>query len=179
MFTPSLTLVLCMLAPAVALWQTLRKTAPHMPYVYATAPLAIAAIVASVDSLPVWVGRNVLNGSIQVDLSYQPPLAQSLLLLLCAALLWLQRRKNLLFYPAFTRALAAPMSLAAAAMVPLAFASPYLFGIFKWEFASPAVKTAGVIGIACMALATLALLAFITQLVASLLKALRGQRSTP
>ncbi len=188
MFTPSLTLVLCILAPAVALWQTLRKPAPHMPYLVATVPLMLAAalgVIAELEVLgwdiPEWICANFLIGQSTLFfwLSYHVPLATSVMLISCATLVWLQHRKSLLFYPTFTRSLAAPISLAAAAVVPLFFATPYLFGIIKWQFASPLVKTSGIVGVFCLSLAALALLALIAQLLFSLLKAFRGHRSAP
>lgn len=174
MFTPSLTLILCLTAPLIALlppwggklWQG---------YTLAALPLFIAATLAAVGLYNTSVLSLDTGAISETVLPAFVPLAGGALLLVCALILRLQAARDALFYPRLAGWLCAPLSLAAASAVPLAYASVYLLGVIKWEFAATPVKALGIAGLIGSLLFALALLAFLGQLILSITRALRGQ----
>lgn len=164
MLTPSLALLLSFAAPLAALLPD-RNAGLWRPYLRAALPLFAAAFLSASPR----TGTNTLRlatGQVsELMLPAYVPFAGAALLLLAAFLLWLQARKAARQAPRAARWLAAPLSLAPAAAVPLAFAAPYLFGFFKWEFAPPVIKAMGVIGLSGLALCALAALALAAQLI--------------
>lgn len=178
MFTPSLTLWLCLLAPIIALL-LMRKDNILLGYTLAAAPLLLAAALAAGGRYNTSVLTLDTGALSEAVLPAFVPFAGGALLLICALVLWLQAARDALFYPRLARALCAPLSLAAASAVPLAYASVYLLGVVKWEFAALPIKALGIAGLLAGAVSALALLTFLGQLVLSIIHALRGKMSSP
>lgn len=178
MFAPSLTLLLCLMAPLIALLP-LNKGSIMRGYALASAPLFLAAALAAGGLYNTSV-LTLDTGSVsEATLPALVPFAGGALLVLSALVLRLQMARDALFYPRLARALCAPLSLAAASAVPLVYASVYLLGVVKWEFAATPVKALGIAGLIGGAVSALALLAFLGQLVLSIVHALRGKMSAP
>ncbi|MBU2980862.1 hypothetical protein KO498_03455 [Lentibacter algarum] len=188
MYTPSLSFLLCLAAPLVGLWLAKRSTSALRIYLTLAAILAatsayilVAEYALGKASKTSWLTTTTLllgeekgNSAITVQVDPAVPFVTAALLAVCALLVWLQNRKSALFFARFTGWLAAPLALFASGPELVLIAIPYISGMLKWEFAAASVKTAGIIGVAGLAVFCLALLGFIAQLFVSLVKRLRG-----
>ena len=176
MFYPSLTFLVCLAAPLVALLPP-RKGDIWRAYTLTSVPLFIAATLSTDPDRNTAVLQLSPGQVSELQLPVYVPVAVGTLLMVCAAVLWLQARKDALPYPRLARWLALPLSLAAASAVPSGYAVAFL-AVVKWAFAPVAIKAMAIAGAAGLGLAALALVAFLGQLAVGVARAALRAKGT-
>ncbi|MCV2891475.1 hypothetical protein [Lentibacter sp. XHP0401] len=192
MFYPSLPFLACIAVPLYGLWLARRGLRISRLFLTLAALMGGAALLAyafealiSAPGLQAWPFSSVLTltsegGSHSTSTVRLPPafaLLNAALLAASAALYWLQELRRATFYSRFTRWLAAPMASLAAATEPMTFALAYFAGFYDWSTARTPDKLFIIAASVGFTLTAVALAGFIIQLVVSMLRALKGQRS--